>query len=85
MEQPARKNGFDRPFHPFQIISWFLQIFNTACIFCITAPCLEPNARAPMMSIFIVLQISLVYFGFKLSKSDPTDRIVTSFHNSDKL
>lgn len=81
MEKPARKNGLERPFHPFQVMSWILQIFNISSFYCTTIPCLDSETRIPIIVIFSVLQLMVIFLGFKLSKSDPTDEIVEIFHS----
>ena len=82
MDTPPRTNGLHRPFHPFQIISWILQGFNIIAYYTITIPCLAQFMRAPIAVVFSILQILILIFGYKLSKSDPTDRIISIFRNT---
>ncbi|OMJ90104.1 hypothetical protein SteCoe_7592 [Stentor coeruleus] len=82
MDRPARKNGFSRPFHPYQITSWFIQFFNIIGFFFTTIPCLNSNMRISIGIIYSIFQISTIYFGYKLASSIPTDEIVIIFLTS---
>ena len=81
MEQKPRKNGLERPFHLFQIISWITQVFNVFSMFLVVAPCLKKEIQIFILPCYIFIQILVVYFGYKLSKSDPTDETVEIFNN----
>jgi hypothetical protein len=82
MEKPIRKNGLQRPFHLFQIISWALQVFNIISIYCTTLPCLKTENRIPIGVLFIFFQSITIIVGYKLTASVPSDRTVIIFHNS---
>ena len=82
MDIPTRKNGLQRPFHPFQVSSWILQLFNVLGFYCTTIPCLPPLSQIPTTIIFTVLQLMVLGLGYKLTKSDPTDEIVELFHKT---
>jgi hypothetical protein len=85
MDIPIRKNGLERPFHPFQVLSWILQVFNILAYFCTTIPCLNSQNRIPTSVIFTVLQTLVIFLGYRLSRSDPTDETVDLFHSADKV
>lgn len=79
METFTRKHGLQRPFHPLQVLSWVLQIFNIIAFYSSTTPCLNPNSRIPLSITFTVLQLQTIILGFIISKSDPTDSTVILF------
>lgn len=85
MDAGIRKNGLQRPFHIFQVTSWVFQVFNATTMYTVTIPCINPEFRIATAVLFTVLQILIVFFGYKLSKSDPTDRLVILFkYTTDK-
>lgn len=85
MDIPTRKSGLERPFHPFQVTSWIFQTFNILAYFCTTIPCLSFQSRIPTTIIFTALEGLVIYLGYKISKSDPTDDIIEQFRLADKV
>lgn len=79
MESFSRKHGLQRPFHPLQILSWVLQIFNIIGFYSSTTPCLSPTSRIPLSIAYTILQFQTIILGFLISKSDPTDSTVILF------
>jgi hypothetical protein len=81
MDTPARTNGFSRPFHTLQVLSWLLQIINIIGVYFTTLPLLPRNLRIAAGVSFGLLQSLVIVFGARLTKSNPTDSIVQLFHS----
>ncbi|CAG9329460.1 unnamed protein product [Blepharisma stoltei] len=68
----AKRNGFQRPFHLFQIISWTLIIFHTV----IGVLCIALFLKRDLLIIFLILfyisHICVIIQGYIATDSDPT-------------
>lgn len=71
---PVRKNGFELPFHPFQMLSWVVFGSDCAC-FCVFA--LPLVGTLPMQvcvgSCFACSVFVLVFFTVKTTRCNPAD------------
>ena len=75
----SRKHGLEIPFHPIQILSWVISIYN-ACIFIIIIlPQYDEKNRIIFSTIFSILLLTFIVTGYLVSKSDPTDPSVHEY------
>ena len=71
----VRGNGFDMPIHPLQSVSWFVFVYNILEFFFISMVSFS-TSKAIVVSCSILyglLSISVLYYGFKVTKCDPSD------------
>lgn len=77
----TKKNGFVWPLHPYQYLSYVL-IFYELPVTCICvcpmllAPYQVPSTQYIFIVLYVPLQVSVVSFGYLVTKSDPTDPVV---------
>ena len=77
----VRTHGLERPYHPFQIISWFVTAY-TSIIFCILIiPEYQDIERILYIIIFSILLVLYLCIGYQVSKSDPTDPSILLFQS----
>ena len=71
----SRKNGFELPFHPTQMLTFIIYISDIGTFFFIDIPSiLHLQSMAIILSIvFVPLSISTFYFAFMATKENPTD------------
>jgi len=70
----VRRNGFVRPFHPLQLLSWF--VFGAdALVYCIfSLPLIEAGtARAAVAAIYAATVIAVVFATVEATRCDPSD------------
>eukprot|EP00347_Sterkiella_histriomuscorum_P012782 403367241 len=78
IKKKVKKNGFALPFHPFQIISWFifgLDVYAFYFINVVTFAYL-PAVSAVIGTVFTLLVIAVLYYAILSTRSDPTDPTV---------
>ena len=75
VEKWIRHNGFERPFHPLQIISWIVFGYNLLIFYFVDMVSLSYNPiLVVLLSIlYLVLSIGVVYYCVKATKADPSD------------
>jgi len=74
MSSSVRRNGFVRPFHPLQLLSWF--VFGAdALVYCIfSLPLIEAGtARAAVAAIYAATVIAVVFATVEATRCDPSD------------
>ncbi|CAG9332420.1 unnamed protein product [Blepharisma stoltei] len=68
-----KRNGFNPPFHPFQIISWLVTTFNICISAIIYIPMLDFIAKAIFGIFYFSSQALVIIIAYKATKCDPTD------------
>lgn len=68
-----RKNGFKRPFHKLQIMSWvcILALFGIFCF--MVLPILEHRQKIAISVLYTISLFIVIFSGFLCTASDPTD------------
>ena len=83
--KPLKKNGFVRPFHFYQVLSWFISIFTAVCTLTLAIPLFPRPTREIHLSVFLCSLVSYLVLGFIVTHSDPTDPSIFLYHsNSDR-
>ena len=73
----VKYHGMMWPFHPYQIITWILAIFEILYLFLEVFPMMQNTAGFVVaLIIYMLLLIPLIFFDIKLWFSDPTDPII---------
>jgi len=69
-------NGFQRPFHPLQVVSWVVFFFDFATYFLINMVSLVGHSLAAVIicsTLYFTLSVLVLYYGIKATKIDPSD------------
>jgi len=72
----VKYNGFQRPFHPLQVVSWIVFFFDFASYFLINMVSLAGHSLAAVIVLSIIyfaISISVLYYAIKATKIDPSD------------
>lgn len=76
-----KQNGFNCPYHPFQITSWVVFAINLGSYFFIMAPCLGGKVPIIIMILsilYFILNWFVMYYAISAMRCNPTDRSVLS-------
>ena len=81
INKKMRKNGFNLPLNPLQILTIFIYILDLISYFSIDMICLSYNMTCLIsLSVFyIVLALGTFYNAFKATLIDPTDQTIKLF------
>jgi len=70
----VKRNGFQRPFHPLQVVSWVVFGSDVAIFAALFLPLLEGHATQAVVGVFFALSVvSLVASAAHATKCDPAD------------
>ena len=74
-ERWTRVNGFDSPFHPLQLISWFVFFYDLLIFFVVNMISLSNYEVLVGMSSVVYLGIcsGVLFYAVKATKCDPSD------------
>jgi len=80
MDIKVRRNGFQKGPHPLQVISWCVILFNIFTSVVVILPLLETHQKVTFKQIifcciFYTSQVWVVFLGYVITASDPTDPI----------
>jgi len=77
---PTRRCGFDRPFHPLQVLSWGILALDVLAAALVGVPLVEPQAvRISVAFCFAVSVVVLVVAAAIVTSCDPMDpRVITA-------
>jgi len=75
VRRDVKKNGFACPFHPLQILSYFVILLDLYCFYFINIVAISHNVVAAVILgvIYGVIFFFIVVLAIKATKSDPTD------------
>ena len=70
-----RANGFDPPFHPLQLISWFVFFYDLLVYFIVNMVSLSNYpALVGMCSVmYLIISLGVLFYAVKGTKCDPSD------------
>mmetsp|Transcript_1954 Transcript_1954/g.4447 ORF Transcript_1954/g.4447 Transcript_1954/m.4447 type:complete len:306 (-) Transcript_1954:94-1011(-) len=75
---PMRKHGFERPFHPLQVLSWVVFGTDVVIYCCFGWPIIDTHGAKVAVAIFYCSSVALlVYFTSKATACDPIDPYVS--------
>ena len=71
----VRRNGFDRPFHPLQLISWFVFFYDFLVYFLINMISLSNYEILVVVCsiVYIIICIGVLFYAIKATRCDPSD------------
>ena len=74
-EGMTRKNGLEKPFHPFQVFTWILLFFIVIHYFSFLMPLLWNHIAVHVLvtSVFCLVAAFLLFAGYMTCYIDPTD------------
>lgn len=73
-----KKNGFDRPFHPYQITSWVVSLSHFIVIFAVIMPSLKTKREFIILTTFTTFSLLLLCaLGFWATLFDPKVTIMS--------
>ena len=75
----SRRHGLERPYHAFQIMSWFVTAYTTTIFYILILPEYLGIERELYIAIFSILLLLYLWIGYLVSKSDPTDPAILLF------
>ena len=71
--------GFQRPFHPLQVLSWVVFFFNFLTYFLINMVSLFNHSLALVICcslLYLVISALVLYYAVKATKVDPSDPLI---------
>jgi hypothetical protein len=68
-----RSNGFQAPYHPYQILSYIFFAFFEGCFYAVTSPALPDLAFYIVVAVHSVCLAVMIYFVFTTASLDPMD------------
>lgn len=86
IKKKVKKNGFTTPFHPFQIISWFIFALDTYAFYFINIVTFSylPGLSIILGIAYLILLLLVVYYAIRSTKNDPTDPTVYAMREAEK-
>ena len=76
-QRRVRGNGFDCPWHPTQVFTYFLFLGDIISYFCIDMVCLWAYESKPLLitlsTAYAILCIGTAYYGYLATVKNPTD------------
>ncbi|CAG9319830.1 unnamed protein product [Blepharisma stoltei] len=82
MKKYMARNGFTRPFHSLQLLSWVITFLLAGTFYTLTLPPLYLQMQILAGISYSIISISTIFFGFKVTYTDPTDPAVHAAFNS---
>ncbi|CAG9318014.1 unnamed protein product [Blepharisma stoltei] len=76
------RNGFTRPYHPLQVLSWAIVLILAGTFYSLTLPPLYLDMQVLSGISYSIISIVMCIFGFKVTSIDPTDPAVLAAFNS---
>ena len=71
--------GFMRPFHPLQLVSWFVFFFDFVTYFLINMVSLVNHSVALVVicsTVYLILTYLVLYYTIKATSCDPSDPLI---------
>ena len=71
--------GFQRPFHPLQVVSWVVFFFDFVTYFLVNMVSLVNHSLALVIVctlVYLVLSFLVLYYAIKATRIDPSDPII---------
>ena len=75
----VRYNGFQKPFHPLQVLSWFVFFFDFLTYYLINMVSLVNHSLVLVVIcslLYLALSITVLYYAIKATKVDPSDPVI---------
>lgn len=72
----VKYNGFQRPFHPLQVLSWFVFFFDFLTYYLINMVSLVGQSFVTVIvcsTIYLILSLMVLYYAAKATRIDPSD------------
>lgn len=76
MNRPVRSNGFQRPLHYLQVISWVVTVLDIVVFYGVLTPVYRDDFIAVWPIVYGVMQTLVCGLAFRATQIDPTDRVV---------
>ena len=74
-----RYNGFEKPFHPLQIVSWVIFFFDFLCYYMINMVSLANHSAALVVIcsiVYLAISIVVLQYAIRATRHDPSDPLV---------
>ena len=71
--------GFERPFHPLQVVSWVVFFFDFITYFLINMVSLVNHSLVLVIVctlVYLILSYLVLYYAIKATKIDPSDPLI---------
>ena len=71
--------GFERPFHPLQVVSWVVFFFDFVTYFLINMVSLVNHSLTLVIVctlVYLILSVLVLYYAIKATRVDPSDPII---------
>lgn len=75
--RPVRKNGFETPLDPLQILSWVIIVFLAASFAGLLAPMLNDDWHIASLVVYLTLLVVVVSSAYECARRDPIDACIS--------
>lgn len=83
MSGVSRKTGAECPWSGHQIFSYFVYLGSVFVFFIQVVESYEIREKVPVILLYCIFLLLVLYYHTKLTFSDPTDPIVKAFKNAE--